>query len=96
MKVPDGWKGGESISKCGVCAMKDVVEVRNKIEKLKRDMQQMKKEDDNRKEAGLYENNKNVKTWATIAKRMTDEKTIEKSKRVESGMIVNRSDIKKK
>ena len=30
------------------------------------------------KKNGVYENNKNVKTWETIAKRMTDEKNIEK------------------
>ena len=71
-------KGGEGIFKGGLCVMKDVVEVRNENEKLNRDMEQMKKEDANRKEAGVYEKNENVKTWATIAKRMTDEKTIEK------------------
>ena len=75
--------------------MKDVVEVRNENEKLKREMEQMKKEDDKRKEACIYEKNENVKTWSTIAKRMTDEKYIEKLERVESGMIVNRSVIRK-
>ena len=34
MRVPDGWKGGEDRFKCGLCVMKDVVEVRN--ENLKR------------------------------------------------------------
>ena len=29
MKVPDAWKGAEGIFKCGLCMMKDVVEVRN-------------------------------------------------------------------
>ena len=72
-----------------------VVEVRNDNEKLKREMEQMKKEDDTRKEAGVYETNENFKTWATTAKRMTDEKSIEKLERVESGMIVKRSDIRK-
>ena len=94
MKVQDGWKGGGSIFKCGLCVMKDVVKVRNENEKLKRDMEQMKKDDDNRKEAGVYENNENVKTWTTIAKRMPDGKNIEKYERVESGMIVNRSEIR--
>ena len=55
MKVPDGWKGGEGIFKCGLCVLKDVVEVRKENEKLKRDMEQIKKEDDKRKEAGVYE-----------------------------------------
>ena len=55
----------------------------------------MKKEHDKRKEPGVYENNENVKTWTTIAKSMTDEKTIEKLERVESGIIVKRSDIRK-
>ena len=94
MKVPDGWKDGECMFKCGLCVMKDVVEVRNENEKLKREMEQLKKEDVKRKEAGVYENNENVKTWATIATRMTDKKTIEKLERVESGMIVKRSDIR--
>ena len=81
MNVPDGWKGGEGMFKCGMCVMKDVVEVRNDNEKLKREMEQMKKEDDTRKEAGVYETNENFKTWATTAKRMTDEKSIEKLER---------------
>ena len=93
MKVPDGWKGG--IFKCGLCVMKDVVEVRNENEKLKREMEHIKKEDDKKKETGVYEKNEHAKTWATIAKRMTDEKTIEKLERVESGMIVKSSDIRK-
>ena len=64
--------------KCGLCVMKDVVEVRNENENLKRQMEQMKNEDDKRKEAGVHEKNENVNTWATIAKRLTNEKTIEK------------------
>ena len=42
--------------------MNDVVEVRNENEKLKRQMEQMKNEDDKRKESGVYENNENVNT----------------------------------
>ena len=42
--------------------MKDVVEVSNENENLKRQMEQMKNEDDKRKEAGMYENNENVNT----------------------------------
>ena len=86
MKVPDGWKGGEGMFKCGLCVMKDVVEVRNENEKLKQQMEQMKNED---------ENNENVKTWATIAKRLTNEKTIEKLERVEESMMMNKSDVRK-
>ena len=78
MKVPDGWKWGEGMFNCGVYVMEDVVEGRNENEKLKQQMEQMKNEDDKRKEAGVYENNDNVKTWATIVKRQTNEKTIEK------------------
>ena len=62
MRVPDGWKGGEGRFKCGLCVMKDVVEVRNENENLKRQMEQMKNEDDKRKEAGVYEKNENVIT----------------------------------
>ena len=46
MRVPYGWKGGEGRFKCGLCVMKDVVEVRNENENLKR---QMKNEDYKRK-----------------------------------------------
>ena len=42
----------------------------------------MKNEDDKRKEAGVYEKNENVKTLATIAKMLMNEKTIEKLERV--------------
>ena len=38
MKVPDGCKGGEGMFKCGLYVMKDVVEVTNENEKLKRQM----------------------------------------------------------
>ena len=95
MKVPDGWKGGGCMCKCGLFVMKDMVEVRNETEKLKPDMERLNNKDDKRKEAGVYENNENVKTWATIVKRMTDEKTIEKLERVETCMIVKRSVIRK-
>ena len=53
MRVPDGWKGGEGRFKCGLCVMKDEVEVRNENQNLKRQMEQMKNEDDKRKEAGV-------------------------------------------
>ena len=43
MRILDGWKGGEGRFKCGLCVMKDVVEVRNENEKLKRQMEQMKR-----------------------------------------------------
>ena len=95
MRVPDGWKGGEGRFKCGLCVMKEVVEVRNENEILKRQMEQMKNEDDKRKEAGVYEKNENVNTWATIAKRLTNEKTIEKLERVEESMMMNKSDVQK-
>ena len=45
MRVPDGWKGGECRFECGLCVMKDVVEVRNENENLKRQMEQMKNEE---------------------------------------------------
>ena len=95
MRVTDGWKGGESRFKCGLCVMKDVVEVKNENEKLKRQMKQMRNEDDKRKEAGVYDKNENVNTWATIAKRLTNEKTIEKLERVEESMMINKNDVRK-
>ena len=54
----------------------------------------MKNKDEKRKEVGVYENTENVKTCATIAKRMTDKKPIGKLECVESGMIVKKSDIR--
>ena len=89
MRVPDGWKGGEGRFKCGLCEVKNMVEARN--ENLKRQMEQMKNEDDKRKEAGVYEN-ENVNT---IGKRLTDEKTIEKLERVEESMMMNKNDARK-
>ena len=53
MRVPDSWKGGEGMFKCGLCVKKNVVGDRNENEKLKREMEQMKNEDDKRKEAGV-------------------------------------------
>ena len=48
-----------------------------------------------RKDAGVYENNENVNTLATIAKRLTNEKTIEKLEQVEESMMMNKSDVQK-
>ena len=39
-------------------------------------MEQTKNGDDKRKEAGVYAKKENVNTWATIAKILTNEKTI--------------------
>ena len=58
-------------------------------------MEQMKNEDDKRKEVGVYEKNENVNTWATIAKRLTNEKTIEKLEQVEESMVVSKNDVRK-
>ena len=66
MKVPDSWKGGESMFKCGLRVMKDEVGVRNENAKLKRQMEQMKNEDDLKN--CVYENNENFKIWVTIEK----------------------------
>ena len=46
-------------------------------------MKQMKNENDKRKEAGVYEKDDNIKTLASIDKRLTNEKTIEKLERIE-------------
>ena len=78
-----------------VCTvMKDMVKIRNENDKLKREMEQMKKEDDKGKEAGVYENNENAKTWATNHV-MVDEKTIEKLEHVVSCRIIKMSCIRK-
>ena len=97
----EGWKG-DVVFKCGLCVMKEVVERKRANEKMKREnenvkheVEVLKNEDTKRKDAGIYEKNDNVKTWETIAKRITDEKTIEKPERVEAGIIVKKSDIKK-
>ena len=101
MRVPEGWKG-DGVFKCGLCVMKEVVEMKRENEKmklenenLKHEVEVLKNEDTKRKDAGIYEKNDNVKTWTTITKRITDEKTIEKLERVEAGMIVKKSDIRK-
>ena len=101
MRVPEGWKG-DGVFKCGLCVMKEVVEVKRENEKMKREndnlkheVEVLKNEDTKRKDAGIYEKNEDVKTWATIAKRITNEKTIEKLECVEAGMIVKKSDIRK-
>ena len=44
------------------------------------------------KEAGVHEGRESLKTWANIAKRLTNEKTIEKLERVEQGVIMKKRD----
>ena len=65
--------------------MKEVLEVKrenrklkNENDNLKREVEVIKNEHTKRKEAGVYENNENVKSWTTIAKQITDERTIKK------------------
>ena len=54
------------------------------MRKLNREIEEcIKNIDKERKEAGVYEGRKSLKTWANIAKRLTNEKTIEKLERVE-------------
>ena len=48
-----------------------------------------------RKGAGVYEDREALKTWANIGKRLTNEKKIEKLERVEEGMIMKKSEIRK-
>ena len=101
MKVPEGWKG-DGVFKCGLCVMKEVVEMKRENgkvkcenENLKHEVEVLKNEDTKRIDVVIYEKNENVTTWTTIAKRITDEKTIEKLERVVVGMIVKKSHIKK-
>ena len=79
--VPEGWKG-DGTFKCGLCVMKEVVEMKRENEKLKcesdnlkHEVEVLKNEDVKRKETGVYES---VLTWATIAKRIREKRTIEK------------------
>ena len=55
----------------------------------------MKIIDEERKEAGVYEGRESLKTWANIVKRLINENTIEKLERVEEGMIMKKSEIRK-
>ena len=43
----------------------------------------------------MYEKNESLKTWPSIAKRLTNEKTIEKLKSVEGSMMMNKSNVQK-
>ena len=82
MGINEGARGLErgGVFKCGLWVMKEVVEVIRENENLKREVEGIMNEDAKRKEVGVYEN---VKTWATIAKRITNERTIEKLERIE-------------
>ena len=62
---------------------------------LKHEVEVLKNEDTKRKDAGIYEKNENLKILETIAKRITDEKTIDKLEHVDAGIIGKKSDIRK-
>ena len=53
-------------------------EVKREIEDLKKEMECIKSVYEERKEAGVHEGRSSLETWATMAKRLTNEKTIEK------------------
>ena len=94
IKAPDGWSGEKDKFRCGVCMVKEMMKLKREIEDLKTKMVCMKSIDEERKEAGVYEGRESLKTWANMAKRLTNEKTIEKLERVE-GVIMKKSEIRK-
>ena len=51
--------------------------------------------EEERKEAGVYEKHESEKIWASVAKRLTHEKTIEKVEQVEEGVCMNKNEIRK-
>ena len=95
IKAPDRWSGEKDEFRCGVCMVKEIMKLKREIEDLKTKMAYMKSIDEKRKEAGVYEGRELLKTWANIAKRLTNEKTIEKLERVEEGVIMKKSEIRK-
>ena len=95
IKAPDGWSGEKDEFRCGVCMVKEMMNLKREIEDLKTKMACMKSIDEERKEAGVYEGRESLKTWANMAKRLTNEKTIEKLERVEEDVIMKKSEIRK-
>ena len=85
LKHQMGWSGEKDEFRCGVCMVKEMMMLKREIEDLKTKMACMKSIDEERKEAGVYEGRESLKTWANMAKRLTNEKTIEKLERVEEG-----------
>ena len=75
--------------------VKEMMKLKRELEDLKTKMACMKRFDEERKEAGVYEGRESLKTWANIAKRLTNDKTIEKLERVEEGVIMKKNEIKK-
>ena len=56
----------------------------------------MRTKDEERKEAGVYEGNESLKTWESIAKRLTNDKTVEKLERVEESMLIKKVRLERK
>ena len=71
--------------------VKEIMQVIKEGEELMKEVRQNINEE--RIKAGMYEKNESLKTWGTITKRITNEKTIEKLERVEGSMMMNTSDI---
>ena len=74
--------------------VKEMMMLKREIEDLKTKMACMKSIDEERKEAGVYEGRESLKTWANIAKRLTNEDN-RKLERVEEGVIMKKSEIRK-
>ena len=75
--------------------VKEMMQVRKENEEFKMEVRRMKSVDKDRTKTGMYEKNKSWKTGVNMAKRLTNEKTIEKLEWVEDGMMMNKSDIRK-
>ena len=55
IKAPDRLSGEKDEFRCGVCMVKEMMKLKREIETLKTKMACMKRIDEERKEAGVYE-----------------------------------------
>ena len=71
-------------------------EIKKGNEDMKKKVECMRNIDEQRNVAGVYDGSESLKTWASIAKRLTNHTTIEKVERVEESMLIKKSEIRRK
>ena len=75
--------------------VKEMIKLKREIGDLKTKMACIKSIYEERREAGVYDGRESLKSWANISERLTNEKTTEKLERVEEGIIMKKSGIRK-
>ena len=98
--VPEAWKESKRVVKCKLCMYDEMVNLKVENERLKDEICEMKQLDVKRCKDGLFEQigkkeKAEIKSFASMVKKMDEDSTLDKLKRLDAGMMVTKEDIRK-